>query len=81
LWGRIIKGKEILNWLINGHLLLSLLGNSLIQVEDLHVVFGIDFDSNTLGVSFVKNLLDTLVVILHKSSLLVELDGGFRKIG
>jgi hypothetical protein len=76
LYGRklIIECKEILQWLVNLNLLVSLQGSGILVVEYLHVVLGINPEASAIGVSIIQWLSYTLCIILCHSPILHKFD-------
>jgi len=69
-----IKAEKLLRWLVLSLLHHSLQGLSLVPVETLDVVGGWHSYTLTDQVGFVKNLVNTAVIISIKSTILHKFD-------
>jgi len=75
----VIEGEEVLEWLIDDKLLLSLKRLGGASIKDLEPVSGIDLETISIAVSLIEYLDNTLVVINDESSVVDELDGTIYK--
>jgi hypothetical protein len=77
LFALVVKNVEVLKWLLNVKLLLSLKRAALLSVEDMHVVASLGSYSGAIFVSFVEPLIVFLDVKSVDSSVLHKLNGGW----
>jgi len=75
----VIESEEVLEWLIDDKLLLSLKRLGGLSIKDLYPVSGIDFEAKSFAVSLIEWLGDALVVVDDESSVLDELDSTIDK--
>ena len=73
----VIESEEVLGWLLDVDLLLSLEGPALLGVEDLHEVLGLDADALAIAIGLVKASLGAVFVGHENAPVLHQLDCGW----
>lgn len=73
----VIESEEVLGWLLDVDLLLSLEGPALLGVEDLHEVLGLDADALAIAIGLVDACLGAVFVGHENAPVLHQLDCGW----